>query len=63
MSPVIHPKNIFIYFDNHLNYAKVKNLHSFFVLFNLLDILLLKLMATAIITDVVVWNGYFVDSY
>ena len=29
MSAVVHPKNIFIYFDNNLNYAKVKNLHSF----------------------------------
>ena len=29
MSAVVHLRNIFLYFDNHLNYAKAKNLHSF----------------------------------
>lgn len=32
MSAVVHRKNIFIYFHIHLNYAKVKNLHSFCIL-------------------------------
>ena len=29
MSVNVHPKNIFLYFDNYLDYLKAKNLHSF----------------------------------
>ena len=28
MSIVVHPENIFLYFDNNLSHFKVKNLHS-----------------------------------
>ena len=31
MSVDVHPKIIFLYFDNHLNYLKAKNLHLFCV--------------------------------
>ena len=31
MSAVVHLKNILIYFDNHLNFVKAKNLHSFYI--------------------------------
>ena len=32
MSVVVHPENIFLYFDNHLSYPKAKNLHSFCII-------------------------------
>ena len=28
---VVHPEHIFLYFNNHLNYPKAKNLHSFYL--------------------------------